>query len=58
MKTFTITTALALLASLVSAAPAPTQPEARQFQAQITFIGAADAAFTQSVPTDGSVFAI
>ncbi|KAL9020575.1 MAG: hypothetical protein Q9185_002161 [Variospora sp. 1 TL-2023] len=58
MKTFTISAALALLTSLVSAAPATTQYEARQFQAQITFIGAADGVFTQSVPTDGSLFTI
>ncbi|KAL9011690.1 MAG: hypothetical protein Q9173_003484 [Seirophora scorigena] len=58
MKAFTISTALALLTSLVSAAPAITPHEARQFQAQITFIGAADGVFYQSVPTDGSVFSI
>ncbi|KAL8653768.1 MAG: hypothetical protein Q9210_001904 [Variospora velana] len=58
MKTFTISAALALLTSLVSAAPATTPHEARQFQAQITFIGAADGSFTQSVPTDGSLFTI
>ncbi|KAL8962896.1 MAG: hypothetical protein Q9193_000773 [Seirophora villosa] len=58
MKAFTISAALALLTSLVSAAPATTPHEARQFQAQITFIGAADGVFYQSVPTDGSVFSI
>ncbi|KAI4197519.1 MAG: hypothetical protein LQ348_002155 [Seirophora lacunosa] len=58
MKAFTISTALALLTSLVSAAPATTPHEARQFRAQITFIGAANGLFFQSVPTDGSVFSI
>ena len=54
MKTFTTTALFALIASLVAAAPAPQGYSG--FQAQITFIGAADAQFTESVPTDGSVF--
>ncbi|KAL8939087.1 MAG: hypothetical protein Q9211_002900 [Gyalolechia sp. 1 TL-2023] len=63
MKAFTISAAVALLASLASAAPAPTTPhrapETRQFQAQITFFGAdPDAFFSLSVPTDGSAFPI
>lgn len=58
MKAFTISAAVALLASLASATPAPKQ-EARQFQAQITFFGAdSDASFSLSVPTDGSEFSI
>ncbi|RDW83457.1 hypothetical protein BP5796_04948 [Coleophoma crateriformis] len=56
MKTFAVTTAIAaLLASVAIAAPAQ---EARQFQAQITFYGAADAAFSMSVRTDGLPFVI
>lgn len=55
MKSFTITSLIMALATLTSAAPAP---ESRQFQAQITFIGAADASYKLSVPTDGSVFPI
>ena len=62
MKAFTISTALALLAAMASAAPAPNSPdwapETRQFQAQITFFGAAGASFSLSVPTDGSEFFI
>ncbi|MCJ1289022.1 hypothetical protein MMC34_000554 [Xylographa carneopallida] len=49
---------LPLLAVLVSAAPTPATHEARQFQAQITFSGAAGASYTLSVPTDGSDFPI
>ncbi|KAL9006194.1 MAG: hypothetical protein Q9188_001073 [Gyalolechia gomerana] len=63
MRAFTISATVALLASLASAAPAPTTPdwapETRQFQAQITFFGAdSDASFSLSVPTDGSEFSI
>lgn len=55
MKTLTATAILALAATLVQAAPAQ---QTRQFEAQLTFIGAADASFTLSVPTDGTVFPI
>ncbi|KAK0105056.1 hypothetical protein ONS95_004578 [Cadophora gregata] len=55
MKTFTATAILAFAASLAHAAPAV---QARQFEAQITFTGAAGASYTLSVPTDGSVFPI
>ncbi|KAH7372123.1 hypothetical protein BKA64DRAFT_610245 [Cadophora sp. MPI-SDFR-AT-0126] len=55
MKTFTATAIFALAAGLVQAAPTL---ENRQFEAQITFIGAADASFSLSVPTDGTVFPI
>ena len=55
MKTFTITALTTLLAALTTAAPTA---EPRQFQAQITFEGAAGASFTLSVPTDGSLFSI
>jgi len=58
MKTFTIFAALPFLAALVHAAPTPATVQARQFQAQITFIGAAGASFSMSVPTDGSGFTI
>lgn len=63
MRAFIISATVALLASLASAAPAPTTPEwapeTRQFQAQITFFGAdSDASFSLSVPTDGSEFSI
>ncbi|KAE8441129.1 hypothetical protein EG329_005841 [Mollisiaceae sp. DMI_Dod_QoI] len=54
MQTFAITALLALVASLASAAPA----ERRQFQAQLTFYGAAGASYTLSVPTDASEFTI
>ncbi|KAL8949212.1 MAG: hypothetical protein Q9222_004662 [Ikaeria aurantiellina] len=59
MKTFTISVALALFTSLASASPVATKPEARQFEAFITFYGAdTDAYFTKSIPTDGSGFVI
>jgi len=62
MKLSILSPALALLAIQVQvhAAPTPAQAnELRQFQAQITFIGAAGASFTQSVPTaPGSTFTI
>lgn len=55
MQTFTITSLLTLaLAALSTAAPA----ERRQFQAQLTFYGAAGASYTLSVPTDASEFYI
>jgi hypothetical protein len=56
MKTFTTTTLLALIATLAAAAPAP--QDYNGFRAQITFIGAADAQFTESVLADGSKFYI
>lgn len=52
MKTIT---AITMLAALASAAPAA---EHYPFQAQITLQGAAGAAYTLEVPTDGSVFYI
>ncbi|KAL8774446.1 MAG: hypothetical protein Q9209_000819 [Squamulea sp. 1 TL-2023] len=52
MKTFAITTALALLTSMVSAAPAPASPGA-PYQIGITFIGAAEGKFTQYFFTNG-----
>ncbi|KAI4230492.1 MAG: hypothetical protein L6R40_008011 [Gallowayella cf. fulva] len=52
MKAFTISTTLALLTSLVSAAPAPAGASA-PYQIGITFIGAADAKFTQYFLTNG-----
>lgn len=55
MKTFTVTAILAIAASLVQAAPAQ---QTRQFEAQLTFVGAADGSFTLAVPTDGTVFPI
>jgi len=57
MKSFIISTAAALFLTLTYAAPTPQGPV--QFLAQITFEGATpEAYFTQSVPTDGSVFYI
>lgn len=58
MKAFTISTALALLTSLASAAPAATQLEARQVFTTIAFIGAADGIFYQTELADGSSFGI
>lgn len=57
MKTFSICTAMAILAATFSHA-APVELETRQFFAQVTFQGAPpDVAFyTRSIPTDGSVF--
>ncbi|KUJ08296.1 uncharacterized protein LY89DRAFT_725197 [Mollisia scopiformis] len=56
MQTFAITTLLALAAaSLTSAAPVA---EPRQFQAQLTFYGAAGASYSLSVPADASEFYI
>ncbi|CZR63578.1 uncharacterized protein PAC_13475 [Phialocephala subalpina] len=55
MQFITITSLLALAASLTSAAPAS---EKRQFEAQLTFYGAAGASYTLSVPTDASEFTI
>lgn len=51
----TTTALLAFIASLAAAAPVKNAQRAG-FEAQITFYGAADAQFTMSVPTDGSVF--
>ena len=56
MKTFATTALLALMATLATAAPVP--QDYNGFRAQITFIGAADAQFTESVPADGSLFYI
>ena len=56
MQFSTITAAITLFAALAHASPTPLA--ARQFQAQLTFYGAADAKFFLSVPTDGSVFTI
>jgi hypothetical protein len=56
MKTFTTTTLLALIATLAAAAPAP--QDYHGFSAQITFIGAAGAEYTESVLADGSMFYI
>jgi len=53
MQYFTLATILAAAATLTSAVAVP-----RQFQAQITFSGAAGAEYTLSVPTDGSGFTI
>ena len=54
-----IAAAFALLTAVAQCAPAgvPTLA-ARQFAAQITFQGAADAAFSQSFPGDGTVVPI
>ena len=56
MQFSTITAAISLFAALAHASPIPLA--ARQFQAQLTFYGAADAEFQMSVPADGSEFAI
>ncbi|KAL8717875.1 MAG: hypothetical protein Q9225_004928 [Loekoesia sp. 1 TL-2023] len=55
MKAFTISTTLALLTSLVAAAPAPAPAAAASslYQIPITFIGAADGKFTQYFFTNG-----
>ncbi|KAL8909402.1 MAG: hypothetical protein Q9207_000237 [Kuettlingeria erythrocarpa] len=58
MKVFTISTAIALMASLAAAAPAATQPEARQVLITIAFIGAADGVFYQTELADGSSFGV
>jgi len=55
MKTFTTTAILALMATLTQAAPVV---DRSSFEAQITFIGAAGAQFSLSVPTDSSIFYI
>ncbi|KAL8936448.1 MAG: hypothetical protein Q9211_004190, partial [Gyalolechia sp. 1 TL-2023] len=49
MKAFTISTAVAFLASLASAAPSSPSP----YQIPILFIGAADAQFTQYFFSNG-----
>ncbi|KAI4167396.1 MAG: hypothetical protein LQ343_007249 [Gyalolechia ehrenbergii] len=49
MKAFTISTAVALLASLASAAPAASS----LYQIPVVFIGAADAQFTQYFLSNG-----
>lgn len=61
MKAFTISAAAAaLLAAFAYAAPTSIQIQVdlREFEATITFEGAADASFTKEVPTDGSYFYI
>ena len=55
MQLFTLTALTTLLAAIVHAAP---KSQVRQFEAQITFEGAAGAEFSMSVPTDASLFAI
>lgn len=55
MKTYTIAAVIALLAGVTCAAPST---KLRQFEAEITFEGAAGAYFSMFVPTDGSLFAI
>ncbi|KAI4181664.1 MAG: hypothetical protein L6R41_006480 [Letrouitia leprolyta] len=52
MKAFTISTAVALLASLASAAPNAAR-SSPAYQVPITFIGAADGQFTQYFFTNG-----
>lgn len=54
MKASTILGLFAGYAATASAIPV----KQRDNQAEITFIGAADAQFTQSIPTDGSVVSI
>lgn len=58
MKAFTISAAVAVL--LAQAHASPMKAEARQFQAQLTFEGAPPqaAAFTVSIPADGTSFII
>lgn len=60
MKSFLISTALALLASHIHASPTPANVEARQFAVQVTFQGAPpEAAFyTLSIPADGRLVII
>ena len=58
MKTFAISTAAAFFAALSPAVAAPVNVEARQAQVQVIFIGAANAAFAQIFPADGSVVPI
>ena len=55
MQFLTLTALATLFAALTSAAPAL---EKRQFEAQITFVGAAAGSFSMGVPTDGTVFSI
>ncbi|MCJ1407881.1 hypothetical protein MMC19_001952 [Ptychographa xylographoides] len=57
MQTFLVATVFAALTACVSAAPTP-QVVARQFEVQVTFIGAADAEYTLSIPADGSLVTI
>lgn len=54
MKTSTIFGLLVAYAATVSAIPV----KQRNHEVEITFVGAADAQFTQSIPTDGSVVSI
>jgi hypothetical protein len=54
---FTITAITALLASASLAIAGPVN-ERRQFEAQITFIGAAGAEYSISAPTDATSFVI
>ncbi|KAK0514912.1 hypothetical protein JMJ35_002291 [Cladonia borealis] len=51
MKTFTITTSLALLVATISAAPS----SKRQFDVSVTFNGADGASYFQAFPADDSV---
>lgn len=52
--TFAVSAALALLTSMVSAAPNPTNAEqSRPYQVAVNFIGAANAQFTQYFNTNG-----
>ena len=57
MKAFTIS-ALALLTSMVSAAPSPVAASSSSGSIAIKFIGAADAQFTQYFSTQGFSYAI
>lgn len=56
MRFFATSVALAFIAAVVQAAPAPVpNPYNTPFQVRITFIGAAGAEFVQFFPGDGSV---
>ncbi|KAL8796079.1 MAG: hypothetical protein Q9182_007436 [Xanthomendoza sp. 2 TL-2023] len=52
MKAFTISTTLALLASMVAATPVPAEASAA-YQVGVTFLGAADGRFVQYFSTNG-----
>ncbi|KAL8853300.1 MAG: hypothetical protein Q9221_001776 [Calogaya cf. arnoldii] len=56
MKAIAISTTLALLTSMVAAAPAPVPASASGIQ--IRFIGAADGQFTQGFPANGVTIGI
>ena len=55
MKTFAISTTLALLVATISGAPSSPMVEKREFNVSVTFNGAGGASYSQAFPADDSL---